>query len=161
MPYDRVKAVAYAHEWAFARNPRYGDFSKMGGDCTNFISQCIHAGDASMNFTPNTGWFYRSMSSRAPAWSGVEQLFRFLTANQGKGPYAIRAHASEMHPGDVVQLSFNGGLSFGHSLFIIETGDPPDNGNILIATHTYDSDFRPLDSWQNVLYRYLHILGSR
>jgi hypothetical protein len=161
MPYDRAKAVAYAQRWALDRNPAYGDFSKMGGDCTNFISQCIHAGGASMNYTPNTGWYYNSMSSRAPAWTGVEPLYRFLTTNSGKGPYAARATAGEMHPGDVVQLSFNDGGYFGHSLFVVKTGDPPDISNILVATHSFDSDNRPLNSWENVVYRYLHILGAR
>ncbi len=28
--YDREKAVAYAHKWAYGRNPAYGDFSEMG-----------------------------------------------------------------------------------------------------------------------------------
>lgn len=42
--YDREKAVAYAHKWAYGRNPAYADFSAMGGDCTNFLSQCLHAG---------------------------------------------------------------------------------------------------------------------
>ena len=55
--YDREKAVAYAHKWAYGRNPAYGDFSEMGGDCTNFVSQCLHAGGAPMNYTPTFGWF--------------------------------------------------------------------------------------------------------
>ena len=161
MPYNRANAVAYAHRWAFDRNPAYADFSEMGGDCTNFISQCLHAGGAAMNYTPNTGWYYNSLRSRAPAWSGVEPLYRFLTTNRGKGPFARRVSAGEIHPRDIVQLSFNGGSSFGHSLFVVSTGDPPDNSNILIATHTADSDNRPLDSWEGVVYRYLHILGTR
>ena len=37
--YDRERAVAYAHQWAYSRNPAYYDFSVLGGDCTNFISQ--------------------------------------------------------------------------------------------------------------------------
>ncbi|MDD2418803.1 MAG: amidase domain-containing protein [Oscillospiraceae bacterium] len=161
MPYDRLTAVAYAHKWAFKRNPAYGDFSEMGGDCTNFISQCILAGGASMNYIPNTGWYYRSMNNRAPSWTGVEFLYRFLITNKGKGPYAVTAPASDMRPGDVVQLSFNGGRNFGHSLFVVETVYPPQNSNIMIATHSYDSDYRPLDSWENVIYRYIHISGTR
>lgn len=161
MPYDRNKAVAYAHRWAYGRNPLYADFSKMGGDCTNFISQCIRAGGASMNYTENTGWYYTSLRNRSPSWTGVQPLYRFLTTNRGKGPYARNAAAAEMQPADIVQLSFNGGASFGHSLFIVRTGDPPDPGNILVATHTYDSDNRPLDSWQDVVYRFIHIIGTR
>ena len=160
MPYNRQKAVDYAHQWAFSRNPAYADFSDYGGDCTNFISQCIHAGNASMNFTPTFGWYYIDLNSRAPAWSGVEQLYRFLTNNTGKGPYARQAAAAEMKPGDIVQLTFNG-LSYGHSLLVVSAGPAPDNSSILTATHTFNSDYKPLDSWENVGYRYLHILGTR
>jgi hypothetical protein len=34
LPYNRIAAVDYAHEWAFRRNPAYADFSEMGGDCS-------------------------------------------------------------------------------------------------------------------------------
>ena len=43
-PYDRRAAVEYAHKWAFGRNPEFYDFSEIGGDCTNFASQCLYAG---------------------------------------------------------------------------------------------------------------------
>ena len=41
LPYDRAAAVRYAHIWAYGRNPRYYDYESIGGDCTNFASQCI------------------------------------------------------------------------------------------------------------------------
>lgn len=161
MAYHRQEAVAYAHRWAFERNPRYADFTEMGGDCTNFVSQCLHAGGAPMNFRPHTGWYYISLSSRAPAWSGVEAFFRFLTTNQSTGPYARETALSAMEPGDVVQLSFNGSGLFSHSLLVVEAGIPPTLSNTLVATHTYDSDYRPLDSWDNAAARYLHVEGAR
>ena len=43
-PYNRELAVAYAHRWAYGRNPEYFDFQGIGGDCTNFASQCIYGG---------------------------------------------------------------------------------------------------------------------
>ena len=50
LPYDRAAAVAYAHAWAYRRNPAYFDYSGIGGDCTNFASQCLYAGAPVMNF---------------------------------------------------------------------------------------------------------------
>ena len=41
--YDRQSAVEYARTWALGRNPRYKDYDQWGGDCTKFISQCVHA----------------------------------------------------------------------------------------------------------------------
>ncbi len=72
IPYDRASAVAYARYWALSRNPAYYDFENLGGDCTNFASQSICAGAKVMNFTPDTGWYYRSAADRAAAWSGVQ-----------------------------------------------------------------------------------------
>lgn len=55
MAYDRARAVAYARRWALERNPAYLNFDGLGGDCTNFVSQCLYAGCGVMNFTPVTG----------------------------------------------------------------------------------------------------------
>ena len=55
--YDRRSAAAYAQRWAYFRNPDFLDFSDLGGDCTNFASQCIYAGSGVMNFTPTYGWY--------------------------------------------------------------------------------------------------------
>ena len=79
IPYDRRSAVAYAREWAFRRNPRFLDFSEIGGDCTNFVSQCLYAGSGVMNFTPVFGWYYLSSSNRTASWTGVEYLYNFLS----------------------------------------------------------------------------------
>ena len=50
MRYNRKKAVEYALKWALDRNPRYLDYDDLGGDCTNFISQCLYAGIEEMNY---------------------------------------------------------------------------------------------------------------
>ena len=91
-PYDRVAAVAYAHRWAFSRNPRFYDYEEIGGDCTNFASQCLYAGSRVMNYTPVYGWYYINANEKAPAWTGVE-YFRFYPAQfqrRGLWPYAYR-----------------------------------------------------------------------
>ena len=58
LPYDRRAAVEYAHRWAYGRNPEFYDYEEIGGDCTNFASQCLYAGSRIMNFTPTYGWYY-------------------------------------------------------------------------------------------------------
>ena len=64
LPYNRQAAVQYAHRWAYGRNPRFYDYQGLGGDCTNFASQCLYAGTGIMNFTPVYGWYYRSANER-------------------------------------------------------------------------------------------------
>lgn len=156
MSYDRIRGVAYAHRWAFDRNPHYYNFDGLGGDCTNFISQCLYAASSVMNETPVTGWYYRSLNDRSAAWSGVPYLYNFLTSNTGPGPYGHEAPMKEAIPGDVVQLSFDGQI-FGHSLYVVQAG----SGDILITTHTFNADNRPLDSYTYTCARLIHIDGSR
>lgn len=104
LEYDRQAAFEYAKKWAFRRNPRYYNFEKIGGDCTNFASQCIYAGAKVMNFTPTFGWYYISINNRAPAWTGVEYLFNFLTGNDAEGPFAEETALNKLEVGDIVQL---------------------------------------------------------
>ena len=85
--YDRERAVLYARRWARARNPLFYNFTGIGGDCTNFVSQSILAGSCVMNFTPDFGWYYVSSNDRAPAWTDVDFLFDFLINNKGNGPF--------------------------------------------------------------------------
>ena len=160
MPYDREKAVAYAREWAFRRNPRFYDFENIGGDCTNFISQCIYAGCGVMNYTPVMGWYFISLNNRAPAWTGVQFLYNFLTSNKGAGPYGAMLPLDQAMLADVIQLSPDG-YKFTHSLFIVALGDPPAPDNIRITTHTRDSDYRLLNTYTYSKLRLIHIQGAR
>jgi hypothetical protein len=47
--YSPSKAIAYAQQWAHSRNPNYHDYSNEGGDCANFVSQCLIAGGLSLS----------------------------------------------------------------------------------------------------------------
>ncbi len=159
--YDNAAAIAYAWEWAYGRNPAYADFSDMGGDCTNFISQILFAGGAPMNETPDTGWYYHSLDERAPAWSGVPFFWVFLTTNKGVGPFGHEIPLSEVKPGDVIQLKFAGKDDFSHALLVLTAGTPADAHNITVAAHTDDSLDRPLDTYSYTQARALHIDGAR
>ncbi len=149
--YNRQDALDYAREWAFSRNPDFYNFDNLGGDCTNFVSQCIFAGAKQMNYTRDTGWYYISIQDRAAAWTGVTFLYNFLVSNTGLGPYATEVTADEITTGDVIQLGRDDG-SFYHSLFVTAT-----TPEILVAAHTNDAFNRPLDSYVYDKARFLHI----
>lgn len=164
VPYDRERAVAYAKRWALDRNPLFFDFTGRGGNCTNFVSQCLFAGCGIMNFTPTYGWYYRSPEDRAPAWSGVNELYRFLIgdpefaeANGGSGPYAVNASsANQIDLGDVIQLS-NAEGRFYHTLIISGFTE----NDILICAHSDDALDRPLSTYNYTGLRILHIENAR
>ena len=156
MMYNRENAVLYAQEWAYRRNPRYFDFSKLGGDCTNFASQCIYAGAQVMNYTPTFGWYYISVGDRAPAWTGVDELYRFLISNKGAGPQGEVVPLRNIMEGDIVQLRCGNGERFDHSPVVVDRGNgTPDS--VLVAAHTNDSDCRQLSTYRYNAMRPIHI----
>lgn len=157
--YNRDKAVEYAHSWALRRNSRYYDFEKLGGDCTNFASQVLYAGSGTMNYTKTLGWYYADSYNRTASWTGVDFLCNFLINNRSIGPQAEMVDVKDILPGDIIQLSFQGGDRFNHSLAVVKTGYPADVGNINICTHTYDRDNYPLSNYNWTNIRFLHIVG--
>lgn len=155
--YDRRAAVAYARRWAFSRNPKFYDFSNLGGDCTNFASQCVYAGSGVMNYTPVFGWYYINADNRTASWTGVEYFYNFLTGNkEGVGPFAEEVGANEIEVGDIIQLGRANG-DFYHSPVVVGFS----GGQLLIAAHTYDALNRPINSYRFERIRYIHILGVR
>ncbi len=156
IPYDRAKALAYARRWALGRNPAYLDFSSLGGDCTNYISQCLFAGTGVMNYTPVTGWYYIDGNQKAPAWTGVPYMRRFLLQNTGLGPYARLTEQAGLQPGDVIQL-MNALGEYYHSLFVLEITSE----DIYVSAHTYDAYMRPFSSYEYQSASFLHVLGGR
>ena len=157
LPYKRDAAVRYAHQWAYSRNPQYYNYDDLGGDCTNFASQCLYAGAGVMNHTPTFGWYYYDANNKAPAWTGVEYLYNFLTRDEPSlGPFAQEVMLRELLPGDIVQLSFDG-VGFQHSPVVVQAGE--NDAELLLAAHTDDADYRALDTYPYVSARFLHILG--
>ena len=158
--YDRKAAVQYAHRWAYGRNPAYYDYETIGGDCTNFASQCVFAASQIMNFTPTFGWYYIDANQKAPAWTGVEYFWNFFTRETfSVGPVGEPSDLEQMRPGDIVQLSFKGG-SFQHSPVVVSVGAVPTLENVLVAAHSYDADNRPLSTYEFRDIRFLHITGT-
>ena len=164
IPYNRIRAVEYAKKWALSRNPLFFDFTEIGGNCTNFVSQCIFAGAPIMNYTKTFGWYYFNQNDRAPAWSGVNELYNFLIGapdfianNGGYGPYATDARsASRIDLGDIIQLARNDG-TFYHSLIITGFTD----NDILVSAQSNDALDKPLTSYNYTSLRYIHIEAVR
>lgn len=79
----------------------YYDFSDISGnyDCTNFVSHALLAGGAKM-YVSSTGWYFKNINNRSSSWSGVTQLYKYLTTNTHSNTAA----------GQSYQYSYNGGL---------------------------------------------------
>ena len=162
-PYQNARAVEYARTWALSRNPLFTDFTGRGGNCTNFVSQCVLAGSCVMNRTPDFGWYYISEADRAPAWSSVEYFYDFMTGvpafaeqNGGIGPFAIEVPRRNAVPGDVIQYADEEGDWY-HTVIISAI----ENGEIYVCAQSNDALDRPLSSYNFTSARFLHIAGVR
>lgn len=160
-PYDRERAVEYARLWATSRNPLFYDFTGGGGNCTNFVSQCLLAGGLTMDFTETFGWYYVDVNNRAPAWTGVREFYEFMCglgdfSPQGarKGPFGNVVDRDAVEIGDVIQLG-NAQGSFYHSLIV--SGFRGDD--ILICAQSNDALDRPLSTYNYAMVRFLHVEG--
>ncbi|MBO5142536.1 MAG: amidase domain-containing protein [Clostridia bacterium] len=151
MSYNRNLAVEYALKWSLDRNPKYYNYDKIGGDCTNFISQSLFAGTGQMNYRKN-GWYYRDANNKSPSWTGVEFLYNFLISNKYEGPKGKEITKENLQLGDIIQLSFNG-VIFGHTLIVTKI----DEGEIYVCAHTIDAKNRKLDSYNYKKIRYVMI----
>jgi len=156
--YNRDEAVSYAKKWAMDHNPLYYDFNSNGGDCTNFISQCLYAGSRVMNYTPTFGWYYIGANHHSPSWTGVKYLYNFLTTNKKEAVFGTETSIDSMQIGDVIQLG-NEENEFYHSLFIIRIDGNPSPEHIFIATHTFNSYDRALSTYSYHTFRCIHIEG--
>lgn len=155
--YDRIKAIEYAKIWWNKRNPKYYNFDKLGGDCTNFISQCLHAGGIEMNYY-KYGWFFNSLANRAPAWSGVDELYSFGINNaSSKGVRFKKVDINSIQIGDVVQFRHNS-ATFTHALIVVKVDAPSPKG-IFVACHTNDAYNKPLSDFSFQEIRFLKVLN--
>lgn len=153
--YQRDRAVMYARKYALVRNPLYVTFAGIGGNCTNFISQCVLAGSCVMNFTPIYGWFYLSTNRRSASWTGVDYFYDFMTQNSDVGPFGTEYALDDAEIGDIIQLS--DGANYYHSLIITKI----ENGEVYICANSNDALDRPLSSYDYVNLRVIHIQGVR
>ena len=77
LAYNPTAAAQYADQWALSRNPAYRQYSE---DCTNFVSQALHAGGYAYTGSSKThyqSWYYNS-SENSFTWSVAPDLLNFL-----------------------------------------------------------------------------------
>lgn len=132
--YDRMKAVQYAERWWNEFNPAY---KKFIDDCTNFISQCLHAGGAPMRGYPNRsqGWWMRN-NNWSYSWAVANSLKTYLSYSKTGLRTNQVSSPEELKLGDVICYDFQGDGRFDHNTMI--TGFDV-YGMPLVNAHTSNS----------------------
>lgn len=156
MEYNRANAVAYAKSGHTEEIRNTMIFLIWAVIVQTLRRSAYMPGSGVMNYTPTYGWYYISVNNRAPAWTGVDELYRFLTTNRGAGPRAILTDLSQIQNGDIIQLQFTDKERFDHSPVVVDAGNRTPQ-SILVAAHSYDADCRPLSSYRYIKIRPLHI----
>lgn len=132
--YDRRQAVQYAERWWNSYNPAY---KKFENDCTNYISQCLHAGGGPMRGYPNRGkgWWMRG-NNWSYSWA-IANALRLYLANSTTGLRAKEVGSpEELLLGDVICYDFQGNGRYDHNTMVTAFDA---YGRPLVNAHTTNS----------------------
>ncbi|MFS0726157.1 amidase domain-containing protein [Paenibacillus sp. 1P07SE] len=162
--YRRDRAVAYADTWWNKANPEYEEFEV---NCTNYISQCLFAGGAPMNYTGRreSGWWYKGRDGGREWWSyswAVSNAMQALLAaprREGlRGTLVDRPEQLEL--GDVILYDWNGDGRYQHSTIVTAFDAermPLVNANTVSSRHRY-WDYRDSYAWTEATrYQMVHL----
>lgn len=133
--YDRIAAVRYAFKHWNNPNPDYGNFDEVGigGDCANFVSQCLQAGGWPLDYREsarNEEWWYRRVGSDefdadeddwwSCSWTIADLNFRYMRANGGQGLNLLRNPrlARTLRLGDTIYYDWEGDGVLNHSAIV-------------------------------------------
>lgn len=117
--YNRQQAVQYAEMYWNQRNPNYRYFGE--DNCTNFISQVLHAGGIPMDYanSPNRGWWYQHKGGGKDQWSYswavAHSLHQYLNQKRNRGLKAvIYERPEQLQLGDVISYDWEGDGRWNH-----------------------------------------------
>lgn len=155
--YSRAEAVKYATTYALKPNPAYRYFPLVGdnsGNCANFISQCLLAGGAPMDFNTQRPWWYKKngdnvMSSTwSLSWTVAHSLYFYLKVNESmnaKGVKGLEVYdKGQLELGDLMFFEDNKGTIFHSAIITSFRGRNP-----LISQNSFEALNIPyLKSWR-------------
>lgn len=132
--YDRRSAVQYAERWWNSYNSEYRTFDV---DCTNYVSQCMHAGGAPMRGAPDrgNGWWYQG-ESWSYSWAVAHSLRWYLSGSTFGLKGKEMDSAQDLIPGDIICYDFEGDGKWDHNTIVV-TRDA--DGMPLVNAHTDNS----------------------
>ena len=168
--YNRIGATNYATQYAISPNTNYVDFGSTGtnegGDCTNFISQCLNEGGGiSEHFGTiysNTCWFYTTGSNRSSSWTGAQEFNTYVKSSVSKINSTMSTFSSVDY-GDIIQLQSTTSTQMSHSLII--TGivmSSYGRSDLLFCCHSSNKlNYSLSNTYGSRTKQYIHILGCK
>lgn len=171
--YNATLAKNYANTYWNTTNPPYYSWNYNGGDCTNFVSQAIYAGEgktppdtSGMTTSPTRSydydWFYVWNNSGSLPWIRVQSQFDFITGNFSRiGPYGSGSYSyCDARVGDVIQIS--DGSSWFHEGIVVAASTPCVGlQSIYIDAHDTNRYYMQLTGWSAYDMRVIRVNGWR
>ncbi|WKY43461.1 amidase domain-containing protein [Eubacteriaceae bacterium ES2] len=173
--YDRDAAVAYAMKWVdpvdVVRNDSvYGVYDSYGGNCNNYISQCLVAGDIPMDTEGDLyeqwKWYgenvdaYEEEYGRSPSFTGVNEFYSYASDNSGFGMVAIvDDNLYSGQAGDILQYGYDD--NWMHSVIVTDVVENSDGSTVdyLINSNTTDRINYPASAYGYAQMRIIKIVG--
>ena len=154
-PYDREAAVEYAHAWTGQRSGEWPDYGRYGGNCQNYVSQCLLAGGIPMDPYGGAVWKWYGetpnnlavAAGRSASWSSVDEFLAYAQDNSG---YGLAATADAPYysgrPGDVIHLG--NGEDWRHTVLIVDTVEEDgETVDYLVDSNTADLRNFPVSAY--------------
>lgn len=150
--YARGAAVKYAVTYAIKPNPLYRYFASHGeggGDCSSFVSQCLHAGGAAMVYDKSKPWWYNRNGTTIVtrhtwsfSWSVAGSLYWFLKTrgtSKANGLKGIEVkNIDELELGDIIQYENASGAIY-HSAIVTAFSYERGIREPLISQHSFNA----------------------
>lgn len=173
--YNREAAVNYAKQWVsgteIIRNTdEWEVYDMYGGNCNNYISQCLDAGGIPMDYFGESSaqwkWYStilnysQTAAGRSPSWAGVNEFYQYCCENTGYGLVSLPdANLFSAKEGDILQFGMLG--TWKHSVIVTDLVYDA-QGNIcdlLIHSNTTDRINYPASAYAYSTVRLIRILG--
>lgn len=167
-PYNRKAAVAYAREYLDERNPDWHDYSGQGGNCQNYVSQCLLAGGIPMDLEGDARWkwFGEELNDSAAetgctlSWINVDAFYEYARSNTGAG---LKAETdADFDSGQVGDLVMMGTPDDWNHIVIITEVVKNENGEVvdyLVCSNTTDVRDFPASAYPSPRRALIRILG--
>lgn len=138
--WNKSSAVSYADTYALNPNTSWPNFENQGGDCTNFVSQCLNYGGIRMdtNYTDRNNWYmakniYNAWIWGYP-WTVAHDFYEYFRTSSRTSSYRYFINSydwqsatsrpvppndnTSLNNGDIVSLDFTGDGRRDHNMIV-------------------------------------------
>ena len=142
--YNVSAAIAYADKYCIDYNSSYNSYKGRGGDCANFVSQCLYAG----GFQQDSVWYKHSV-----AWINVmKQIAHF----KDYGNF-MNASNSNLLRGNPIYFDWNGDGVYDHATICVGRNN---SGTAILDSHTRDLYHATWTNWSFKKAATIQLRGS-